>query len=208
MQDFWVTVSRHHFSLRFKLNGKSHTVNVDNFKDTLKIYPKLAGQTLKESAPEEAIISFLRVLGHTGEIKFLSDVHINHMYQPWRSLAAIINKYTSAKEDKPVKMKQSATKSKGLTMLYEAALSEANQMKLATKRSKKEFHSSHASGSGDGVDIQSKVPDEKQQTQSGTNEGAGDKPEVLDSKVPDEKQQTQSGTNEGAGDKPEVLNVP
>ncbi|GJU36926.1 hypothetical protein Tco_1185280 [Tanacetum coccineum] len=36
----------------------------------------------------------------------------------------------------------------------------------------------HASGSGDGVDLQSKVPDEQQQTGSGTNEGADDKPEV------------------------------
>ncbi|GKD45484.1 hypothetical protein Tco_1270129 [Tanacetum coccineum] len=87
---------------------------------------------------------------------------------------------TSAKGDKAAKMKQSATKSKGLTVLSEVALSEADQMKLATKRSKKEFHSSHASGSGDGVDIQSKVPDEQQQTVSGTNEGAGDKLEVPD----------------------------
>ncbi|GJZ29436.1 putative reverse transcriptase domain-containing protein [Tanacetum coccineum] len=53
-------------------------------------------------------------------------------------------------------------------------------MTLATKRSLKEFHISHASGSGDGVDILSKVPGEQQQTGSGTNEGAGDKPEVPD----------------------------
>ncbi|GKE23569.1 hypothetical protein Tco_1435081 [Tanacetum coccineum] len=53
-------------------------------------------------------------------------------------------------------------------------------MKLATKRSLKEFHISHVSGSGDGVDILSKVPDEQQQTESGTNEGDGDKPEVPD----------------------------
>ncbi|GJX67337.1 hypothetical protein Tco_0303064 [Tanacetum coccineum] len=44
MQEFWVTVSRHHSSLRFKLNGKSHTVNVDNFRDMLKICPKLLDQ--------------------------------------------------------------------------------------------------------------------------------------------------------------------
>ncbi|GJU03719.1 retrovirus-related pol polyprotein from transposon TNT 1-94 [Tanacetum coccineum] len=81
---------------------------------------------------------------------------------------------TSAKGDKP------ATKSKGLTVLSEVALSEADQMKLATKRSMKEFQSSHASGSGDGVDIQSKVPDEQQQTLSGTNKRASDKPEVPD----------------------------
>ncbi|GJQ91878.1 hypothetical protein Tco_0003017 [Tanacetum coccineum] len=43
MQEFWVTVSKHHSSLCFKLNGKSHTVNVDNFRDMLKICPKLPG---------------------------------------------------------------------------------------------------------------------------------------------------------------------
>nr|GFA49487.1 hypothetical protein [Tanacetum cinerariifolium] len=70
---------------------------------------------------------------------------------------------TSAKGDKPVKMKLSTIKSKGLTMLYEAELSEADQMKLATERSKKEFHISHASGSGDGVDIlQSQGEDDKE----------------------------------------------
>ncbi|GKA46377.1 hypothetical protein Tco_0739260 [Tanacetum coccineum] len=41
IQEFWATVTKHHFSLRFMMNGKSHTVNVDNFRDMLKIYPKL-----------------------------------------------------------------------------------------------------------------------------------------------------------------------
>ncbi|GJT29543.1 hypothetical protein Tco_0909818 [Tanacetum coccineum] len=283
MQEFWVTVTRHHSSLRFKLDGKSHTVNVDNFRDMLKICPKLPGQKFEEPPLEEDILSFIRDLGHTGEIKFLSDVNVNHMHQPWRSFAAIINKCLSGKMtaleslrwlraqilwgmyhnkqvdyvyllweylvfqvenknskknndmddfmfttirviskhkdtqeygailpqhltnqamleseafktyrayatgEKAPKIKTSAkgdklatTKSKGLTVLSEVALSEAEQMKLATKRSLKEFHISHASGSGDGVDILSKVPDEQQQTRSGTNEGAGEKLEVLD----------------------------
>ncbi|GKB90064.1 hypothetical protein Tco_0962336 [Tanacetum coccineum] len=64
---FWVTVSRHHSSLRFKLNGKSHTVNVDNFRDMLKICPKLPGQKFEEPPLEEDILSFIRDLGHTGE---------------------------------------------------------------------------------------------------------------------------------------------
>ncbi|GJS85345.1 hypothetical protein Tco_0751886 [Tanacetum coccineum] len=97
MQEFWVTVSRHHSSLRFKLNGKSHTVNVDNFRDMLKICPKLPGQIFEEPPLEEEILSFIRDLGHTREIKFLSDVNVNHMHQPWRSFAAIINKCLSGK---------------------------------------------------------------------------------------------------------------
>nr|GEX06527.1 ribonuclease H-like domain-containing protein [Tanacetum cinerariifolium] len=57
---------------------------------------------------------------------------------------------TSAKVAKPAKKKQPAkmSKAKGLTMLSEVALTEAKQMKLATKRSLIQTHSSHASGSG------------------------------------------------------------
>ncbi|GJU03046.1 hypothetical protein Tco_1113384 [Tanacetum coccineum] len=97
MQEFWVTVTRHHSSLHFKLDGKSHTVNVDNFRDMLKICHKLPGQKFEEPPLEEDILSFIRDLGHTGEIKFLSDVNVNHMHQPWRSFAAIINKCLSGK---------------------------------------------------------------------------------------------------------------
>ncbi|GJX94043.1 hypothetical protein Tco_0348629 [Tanacetum coccineum] len=64
---------------------------------------------------------------------------------------------TLAKGDKPAKKKQSASKSKGLTVLSEVALTEAQQMKIAIERSKIQTHSSHASGFG-----------------------ASDKPEVLD----------------------------
>nr|GEV88552.1 uncharacterized mitochondrial protein AtMg00810-like [Tanacetum cinerariifolium] len=72
------------------------------------------------------------------------------------------------------KMKQPAkkTKAKGLTMLTKAALSKADQLKLATKRSKKDFHISHASGSGDGVGKLSKVHDEQEQKDTNTNEGS------------------------------------
>ncbi|GJV07919.1 hypothetical protein Tco_1345575 [Tanacetum coccineum] len=70
---------------------------------------------------------------------------------------------TSAKAAKTAKKKQlvKTSKAKGLTVLYEAALIEEEQMKLATKRSLIETHSSHASGSG-------------------TYEGTGSKPGVPD----------------------------
>ncbi|GJX90101.1 hypothetical protein Tco_0343427 [Tanacetum coccineum] len=164
MQEFWATVTNHHYSLWFKLN--------------------------------EEILLLIRDLGHTSDIKVLSDVNINHMHQPWRSLAAIINKClsrkttglerlclsraqllwgilimlmllvkpkpkkkkadsesspkekpaqasngkrlkTSSKAAQSTKEKQPATKSKakGLTVLFEVALTEDEQMKLATKRS-------------------------------------------------------------------------
>ncbi|GKA87276.1 hypothetical protein Tco_0808987 [Tanacetum coccineum] len=285
MQEFWATVSLHHKYLRFKMNDKSHTVNLENFRDMLQIFPRLSGQKFEDPPFEEENISFIRDLGHTKEINVLIDVNVNHMHQPWRSFAAIINrclsekttgldslclsraqiiwgmynkknvdyvcllwedlvygtilpdtlinreikdseaykqyyaiafgakppkaktKYkkkacksdtspkkrtapatkgsrlkTSAKAAKSVKKKQPAKKpiTKGLIVLSEVALSEAEQLKLATKRSKIQFHSSHASGSSDGADTQSEVPDEQQQKVGGTDEGAGDGPEVPD----------------------------
>nr|GEU51911.1 hypothetical protein [Tanacetum cinerariifolium] len=70
---------------------------------------------------------------------------------------------TKAKVAKSDKKKQPAKKpkAKGLAVFSEVALTEVEQLKLATKRSKIQFHSSHASGSGDGVNSQSKVPDEQ-----------------------------------------------
>ncbi|GKG59973.1 hypothetical protein Tco_0609637, partial [Tanacetum coccineum] len=69
------------------------------------------------------------------------------------------------------------TKAKGLTVLSEVALTEVEQIKLATKRSLIQTHNSHASGLSDGFDTQSKVPDVQLQKKTGTDEGASDKPE-------------------------------
>ncbi|GKD15912.1 hypothetical protein Tco_1205070, partial [Tanacetum coccineum] len=66
-------------------------------EDMLKICPKLLGQKFEEPLFEEEILPLIRDLGHNGDIKVLSDVNINHMHQPCRSLAAIINKCLSGK---------------------------------------------------------------------------------------------------------------
>ncbi|GKB43204.1 hypothetical protein Tco_0888146 [Tanacetum coccineum] len=89
---------------------------------------------------------------------------------------------TKAKVAKSDKKKQPAnmTKAKGLDVLSKVALTESEQLKLATKRSKKDFHISHANGLGDGTDLESGVLDEQQRKTSGTNEGTGIKPRVPD----------------------------
>ncbi|GJV79279.1 hypothetical protein Tco_1515149 [Tanacetum coccineum] len=101
---------------------------------------------------------------------------------------------TPAKVTQSGKKRQPASvpKAKGLKVLSEVALSEDEQMKIVTKRSKTQFHKSHASGSGDGVDTQSKVPDEQQQKFTGTDKGAGDKPE---SDMNDDSEETESDDN-------------
>ncbi|GJV31480.1 hypothetical protein Tco_1391880, partial [Tanacetum coccineum] len=59
-------------------------------------------------------------------------------------------------------------------------ISEAAQLKEATKRSQKDFNISQASGSGDGTDFESGVPNEQQRKTSGTDEETGTKSGVPD----------------------------
>nr|GEY76377.1 hypothetical protein [Tanacetum cinerariifolium] len=55
----------------------------------LHICPRLLAQTFDEPPFEEEILAFLRSLGHSGEIRRLTDVNINKLHQPWRSFAAV-----------------------------------------------------------------------------------------------------------------------
>ncbi|GJV15847.1 hypothetical protein Tco_1361170 [Tanacetum coccineum] len=71
-----------------------------------------------------------------------------------------------------------ADRSKGIEILSDVARSEAAQLKEATKRSMKDFHISQESGSCDGTDFGSRVPDEQQRNTSGKDEGTGTKPGV------------------------------
>ncbi|GKD83816.1 hypothetical protein Tco_1350655, partial [Tanacetum coccineum] len=110
---------------------------------------------------------------------------------------------SKAKVAKPDKKKQPAkkTKAKGLAVLSEVELTEAKQLKLATKRSKTQFHSSYASGSGVGVDTLSKVPDEQQQKSSGTDEGTGIIPGVPDVPIYEYESEKESWGNSDDEDK-------
>ncbi|GJR09241.1 hypothetical protein Tco_0791893 [Tanacetum coccineum] len=55
------------------------------------------GQDFDALPTDEEIMSFLRDLGHTGEINSLNDVVVDQMHQPWRTFAALINKSLSGK---------------------------------------------------------------------------------------------------------------
>ncbi|GJS13562.1 hypothetical protein Tco_0408034 [Tanacetum coccineum] len=75
---------------RFKLNLKI-------FIDIFKICPRVYGQDFDALPTDEEIVSFLRELGHTGEINSLNDVVVDQMHQPWRTFAALINRSLSGK---------------------------------------------------------------------------------------------------------------
>nr|GEW18770.1 hypothetical protein [Tanacetum cinerariifolium] len=97
MQEFWATVTVHHLLIRFKMNNKKRIVILEYFREMLHICPRIHNQTFDELLFEEEILTFLRYLGHSGEIKKIIDVTINKLHQPWRSFAAVINKCLSGK---------------------------------------------------------------------------------------------------------------
>ncbi|GJZ85514.1 hypothetical protein Tco_0650853 [Tanacetum coccineum] len=92
MQEFWATAKVHQHSIRFKMNNKKHIVNLEYFREMLQICPKLPDQQFEETPFEDAILAFLRDLGHSGEIKVIIDVNVNKLDQPWRSFTAVISK--------------------------------------------------------------------------------------------------------------------
>ncbi|GJY95158.1 hypothetical protein Tco_0511519 [Tanacetum coccineum] len=68
MQEFWAIVSVHKSSIKFMINKKkvSFDVEID--------------------------------LGHSGDITYLFDVSFDYLHQPWKAFATIINKCLSVKE--------------------------------------------------------------------------------------------------------------
>ncbi|GJR84208.1 hypothetical protein Tco_0154993 [Tanacetum coccineum] len=111
-------------------------------------------------------------------------------------------KKVAATKPKPTKKKATgkADRGKGLNVLSEVALFVAAQLKEATKRSKKDFHISQESGSGDGTDFESGVPDEQHRKTLGTDEGTGTKPGVLDVPKYDSESEKESWGDSGEED--------
>nr|GEW30573.1 hypothetical protein [Tanacetum cinerariifolium] len=225
MQEFWVTATVHHHSIRFKMDNKKHIVNLEYLREMLHICPRLPGQTFDEPPFEEKILAFLRSLRRSGEIRRLTDVEhkdtkkSNEMYYPrftkviihhfmskdpliprrnkfgamlpielthadikntdaYKEYYAVATGATLPKTKASVrktksssgttvtppptaaagtilftsaKGKQPATtsKAKSLTALSKVAITEAEQLKLATKRSLQQIYISQASGSGE-----------------------------------------------------------
>ncbi|GJU14212.1 retrovirus-related pol polyprotein from transposon TNT 1-94 [Tanacetum coccineum] len=92
MQEFWASAYVHNRSVRFKMNNKKHIIGLEQFRDILQICPKVGNKKFVDPPLEKEIIIFLASLGHSGDIRKLSDVNVNKLHQPWRSFAAVINK--------------------------------------------------------------------------------------------------------------------
>ncbi|GKB83775.1 hypothetical protein Tco_0950670 [Tanacetum coccineum] len=59
--------------------------------EILNICPRIPGQEFSDPPFEEETLSFVRHLGHTGEIKYLTNITVDHLHQPWRMESSCIN---------------------------------------------------------------------------------------------------------------------
>ncbi|GJX19684.1 hypothetical protein Tco_0222361 [Tanacetum coccineum] len=98
MHQFWATVSKHKASYLFKIDNKKFSINVEVFREILNICPKVSGKEFDEPPTEEEALSFIHKLGHSGEIRYISDAVVDHLHQPWRTFASIRNKCLYGKD--------------------------------------------------------------------------------------------------------------
>ncbi|GJV29431.1 hypothetical protein Tco_1385879 [Tanacetum coccineum] len=64
-------------------------------------------QVFEDLPLEQDILSFIRDLGHTRDITYLTDVNVDYWHQAWRAFATVINKCLSGKETRMDKIRLS-----------------------------------------------------------------------------------------------------
>nr|GEV95625.1 hypothetical protein [Tanacetum cinerariifolium] len=98
MQEFLAKFSIYKSSIRFTINKKKVSLDVDMLKEILQFCPKILRPKFEDLPLEHDILSFIKDLGHSKDIIFLIDVNVYYLHQPWRAFSIVINKYLSGKE--------------------------------------------------------------------------------------------------------------
>ncbi|GJY82062.1 hypothetical protein Tco_0494813 [Tanacetum coccineum] len=94
MQEFWASAYVHNRSVRFKMNNKKHIIGLDQFRDILQICPKVGNKKFVEPPLEKEILIFLASLGHSGDIRKITD-NVDYAYLLWEDfIFKIENKNT------------------------------------------------------------------------------------------------------------------
>ncbi|GKC67424.1 hypothetical protein Tco_1100022 [Tanacetum coccineum] len=227
------TIKKHDSSYRFKIDKKRFSIDMEVFREILQICLRLLDQEFDDLPSEEEILSFIKDLGHTGNVKKITDVD-SAAYQTYfafaireatpkpkriykKTASPTIKTITKSPKETPSKKKiapakkdvssknplrkqstgvqirdtpsvsvlmkkapVTTDKSKGIELLSKAALLEDAQMKKALKKSKRDTNIHQASGSSEGANFESEVPNKPKGKSTDTSEGTGVKPGVPD----------------------------
>ncbi|GJU17673.1 hypothetical protein Tco_1145639 [Tanacetum coccineum] len=131
---------KRHFKWSLILSRTPHALRLSLSLTILDIYPRVEGVNFNDVPDDDTTLAFLIKLGYKGPLYNHTNMFADHMHQPWRTLAAIINKCLSGKttsNDKLCKDYQEYGLPIPETMLTEAIKqSESYQMfiKYSTKK--------------------------------------------------------------------------
>ncbi|GJS14788.1 hypothetical protein Tco_0409260 [Tanacetum coccineum] len=219
----------------FRMDKKNKfDLNLEIFRDIFQICPRVHGQNFDALPTNEDIVSFFKELGHTREIKTITDISMTSPEmqetkayktylgyatevtapkkarkfkkhaspkltivpaspeEPTRKLkrvkrhakkssdaptTGVVIRETPVKSLSKKKEKMTVEKGKGIDFLSEVALTEEAQCEEVRKKSLRDFHKTHPSGSGTVTKI---APSAAKIKPSITNEGTGVKSRVPD----------------------------
>ncbi|GJR77986.1 copia protein [Tanacetum coccineum] len=238
MHQFWNSIKKigKTDAYDFKLDKKKCRVDTEVFHKILQICPLLPNQDFVELPSENDLLSFIKVLGYSGNCEMLSTIRTDQMHQPWRKFAAVVNMCISGKSTGLDRLRESRAQKYGalipdgminddikLSTTYKTYLEYATG-KVSPKKARKfkkpaspklkivpaspkeptqkgkrvkrpakrattipstgvvirDTLAKSASGSSEGADFESKVPDEQTGKTKDTSEGTGVIPGVPD----------------------------
>ncbi|GJZ87544.1 hypothetical protein Tco_0659154 [Tanacetum coccineum] len=82
-------------------------VNADVFRTILDICPRVKGVNFTDVPDDDTTLAFLIKLGYKGLQYKHTNMFVDHMHQPWRTLSAKINKCLSGKTTSNDKLRKS-----------------------------------------------------------------------------------------------------
>nr|GEV82886.1 hypothetical protein [Tanacetum cinerariifolium] len=125
--------------------------------DALKLSPYYPTFLITVEVPKVYMHQFWK------PIQMVKDIDAYRKQGSIRNLLHPLEKLSHVLEEEPAEMTKRARKPvKKYTKVPTTVLLKAAQVKEALKKSKKDSHMLHASGSGDGVSLQPKIPDESE----------------------------------------------
>nr|GEZ72320.1 hypothetical protein [Tanacetum cinerariifolium] len=94
MQRFWYSINKVKGmdSYEFLLANKKCVVNANVFRIIFDICLRAKGVNFTDVPDDDTTLTFLIKLGYKGPLYKHTNMFVDHMHQPWRTLAAIINK--------------------------------------------------------------------------------------------------------------------
>ncbi|GJY58960.1 hypothetical protein Tco_0458852 [Tanacetum coccineum] len=99
IQQFWDTIcyDRTDGGYKCQLDEQWFNLTKDTLRDALQITPVNNNKAFSSSPTQDTLINFVNGLGYPKEVKHLSNIVTNDMFQPWRALTTIINLYLTGK---------------------------------------------------------------------------------------------------------------